>query len=93
MKFKANATPIDIKEALATFENLKNEIPEIKNLEWGLNDSTEGQSKGFNYGFTITFDDAHAREIYLFHDAHLKLVAKIGPLLADVFIMDYWVKK
>lgn len=92
LKFKANATPIDIKETLVTFENLKNDIPEIKNLEWGLNDSTEGQSKGFNYGFTITFDDAHAREIYLFHKAHLKLVAKIGPLLEDVFIMDYWVK-
>ncbi|WPR70746.1 Dabb family protein [Flavobacterium sp. NG2] len=93
LKFKENTNEKEVSEALSTFENLKNKIPEIQNLEWGLNDSTEGHSKGFKYCFTITFKDVHAREIYLFHEAHLQLVSKVGPLLEDVFIMDYWTKE
>lgn len=93
LKFKENLSQKEVDDAVTTFENLKNEIPEISHLEWGVNDSTEGHSKGFTHTFTLTFNDANAREIYLFHEAHLKLVNKVGPLLADAFIMDYWVKK
>lgn len=93
LKFKENISQEEIDKTLFAFENLKNEIPEITNLEWGINNSTEGQSKGFNYCFTLTFNNAHALEIYLFHKAHLKLVHKIGPVLDDVLVMDYWVKK
>ena len=28
--------------------------------------------------------------IYLFHKAHLDLVHKIGPIIADVLVIDYW---
>lgn len=93
LKYKKEATKEQIKEAVNTFVNLKNEINEIANIEWGINDSTEGVSKGFTHCFTLTFNNEHAREIYLFHKAHLDLVSKIGPLIDDVFVMDYWVKK
>jgi len=93
LKFKENLNEKEVKEALAIFENLKNEIPAISHLEWGANDSTEGHSKGFSYCFTLTFKDKHAREIYLFHKAHLALVSKVGPLLDDVLVMDYWVEE
>lgn len=90
LKFKEDAPQSKINEALSVFENLKNEIPEIAHLEGGLNDSTEGHSKGFTHCYTVTFNNVHAREIYLFHKAHLKLVSFIGPLLADVLVMDYY---
>ncbi|WP_430934177.1 Dabb family protein [Saccharicrinis sp. 156] len=89
-RFKKDANQEKVNEALAMFGNLKNEIPEISKLEWGLNNSTEGLSKGFDYCFTITFNDVHAREIYVFHKAHLAAGKKIMPLLDDVFVMDYW---
>lgn len=92
-KFKQDAQPEKIGEALTAFENLKNEVPGISKLEWGLNNSTEGLSKGFDYCFTITFNDVHAREIYVFHKAHLAAGKKITPLLDDVFVMDYWADK
>ncbi|WP_066212592.1 Dabb family protein [Flammeovirga sp. MY04] len=92
IKYKSDATKEQIDLAVKTFENLKNKIPEISRLEWGVNDSTEGLSKGFTHCFTLTFKDASAREIYLFHKAHLDLVDKIGPIIEDVFVMDYWVK-
>ncbi|WP_366183791.1 Dabb family protein [Flavobacterium ovatum] len=90
LKYKADATAKQIEEAEKAFVNLKNEIPEIANIEWGINDSTEGASKGFTHSFTITFKDENAREIYLFHKAHLNLVSTIGPIIEDVFVMDYW---
>ncbi|MFI8605698.1 Dabb family protein [Cellulophaga baltica] len=90
LKFKASATAEQINKAEKAFENLKNEIPEIIHLEWGLNDSEEGNSKKFTHTFTLTFNDAHGREIYLFHKAHIALVENIGPIIEDVFVMDYW---
>ncbi len=90
LKYKESASEVQINEAIKTFINLKNEIPEIANIEWGVNDSTEGNSKGLTHCFTLTFPNVHAREIYLFHKAHLDLVHKIGPIIADVLVVDYW---
>jgi len=90
LKYKADATQQQVDEAVKTFVNLKNEIPEIVSIEWGLNDSSEGHSKGFTYSFTLTFSDEHGREIYMFHKAHLDLVSNVGPIIEDVLVMDYW---
>ncbi|WNH11911.1 Dabb family protein [Thalassobellus suaedae] len=92
LKYKEDATKAQIDTAVKAFLDLKIEIPEIANIEWGVNDSTEGASKGFTHTFTITFNNEHHREIYLFHKAHLELVNKVGPIIGDVFVMDYWTK-
>ncbi len=93
LKYKEEATQEQIDEAIKTFLDLKKQIPEIANIEWGVNDSTEGHSDGFTHCFTLTFNDEHAREIYLFHKAHLDLISKVGPIIGGVLVMDYWTKK
>lgn len=93
LKYKSDATREQIVEAEKAFVHLKNEIPQIVDIEWGLNDSTEGHSNGFTHTFNLTFADSHGREIYLFHKAHLALVEKVGPLLDGVFVMDYWTQE
>ena len=93
LKYKEEATEAQIDEAVKAFENIKNEIPEIEHLEWGVNDSKEGASKGLTHTFTLTFNDDNGREIYLFHEAHIALVNKIGPIIGDVLVMDYWTEK
>ena len=93
LRYKDEATEAQVEEAVNTFLDLKNEIPAIAQLEWGVNDSKEGASKGFTHTFTLTFKDDHAREIYLFHEAHIALVNKIGPLIGDVLVMDYWTEE
>ncbi len=93
LKYKEDATQEQIDEAVKLFLDLKTKIPEIANIEWGLNDSTEGHSEGFTHCFTLTFNDEHAREIYLFHKAHLDLVSKVGPIIGGVLVMDYWTEK
>ena len=93
LRYKEEATDEQIDEAVKAFENLKNEIPEIISLEGGVNDSKEGMSKGLTHTFTLTFNDDHGREIYLFDEAHIALVNKIGPIIGDVLVMDYWTKR
>ena len=93
LKYKEEATETQIDEAVKAFEDLKKEIPEIERIEWGVNDSKEGASKGLTHTFTLTFNDDHGREIYLFHEAHIALVNKIGPIIGDVLVMDYWTEE
>lgn len=92
LRYQDEATEEQVNEAVQTFLNLKKEIPEIVDIEWGVNDSTEGHSNGLTHCFTLTFNDEHAREIYLFHKAHLDLVSKVGPIIGDVLVVDYWTK-
>ncbi|ARV13915.1 Dabb family protein [Polaribacter sp. SA4-12] len=93
LKYKEDATEKQVNDAVNAFVNLQNKIPEIANLKWGINDSTEGHTKGLTHCFTLTFKDENAREIYLFHKEHLNMVKKIGPIIADVLVLDYWTKE
>jgi 6-phosphogluconolactonase (cycloisomerase 2 family) len=93
LKYKDDATKAQVDEAVKAFVALKNKIPSIAGFEWGLNDSTEGHTKGLIHTFVITFNDEHAREQYLFHDAHLALLKKYAPFFADAVVMDYWTAK
>lgn len=92
LKYKEDATEKQVNDAVKAFVDLKNKIPEIVDLEWGLNDSTEGHTKGLTHCFTLTFNDENAREVYLFHKEHQKMVKKIGPIISDVLVLDYWTK-
>lgn len=92
LRYKDQASEEEVDNAVKMFLDLKDEIPGISDIEWGVNDSTEGASKGFTHSFVLTFEDEHAREVYLFHKAHLDLVSQIGPIIADVLVMDYWTK-
>ena len=93
LKYKEDATQAQVDEAVQIFLDLKNKIPEIEHIEWGMNDSKEGVSKGLTHTFTLTFIDDHDREVYLFHEAHIELENKIGPIIDDLLVMDYWVDK
>ena len=93
LKYKDNATKEQVDKAVQAFGNLKNQIPSVVNLEWGLNDSTEGHTKGLTHTFVITFKDENARENYLFHKAHLELLKNYAPFFADAVVMDFWADK
>ena len=66
---------------------------EIKGFEKGLNNSPEGLNKGFKHCYMITFDSEKGRDVYLVHPDHKKFVELVGPVLEDVFVVDYWAGK
>jgi len=92
-KFKPRATPAQIKEVEDAFSALKKKIPQIVSYEWGTNVSPEKHDKGFTHGFILSFKSAADRDVYLGHPDHKKFGELVGPVLADVFVIDFWAKR
>lgn len=92
INYKDDITEEQLNEAIRDFTNIKGKIPEIISFEWGLNNSTEGHSKGFTHGFILTFKDETSRDTYLNHPEHLLLVERVKPLIEDLFVIDFWVE-
>jgi hypothetical protein len=91
-KFKDGTTKEQIKQVEDAFRDLQKKITEIKAYEWGLNNSPEKHNKGCTHGFILTFNSEKDRDTYLSHDAHKEFGKLVGPVLADVFVIDFWVK-
>ena len=92
MKFKESASEADIEKVEEAFIGLKSKIKEIKDLEWGVNNSPEGLNKGFTHCFFLTFESEEDRAIYLPHPDHKAFGDVLGPHLEDVTVVDYWAK-
>lgn len=91
-KFKETATPEQVKQVEDAFRALKTKIPQIVSFEWGTNISTEKFDKGFTHGFILGFKDDTGRDGYLVHPDHKKFAELAGPLLADIFVIDFRIK-
>jgi len=91
-KFKDTATREQIQEVEEAFRALKKKIAEVESLEWGTNVSPEKHDKGFTHGFILTFQSEQDRDAYLVHPEHKKFGQLVHPVLADVFVIDFWAK-
>src|SRR5262245_9899001 len=92
-KFKPSAKPEQIESVVNAFRALKKKIPQIQTLEWGTNVSPEKHDKGFTHGFLLSFKSAKDRDDYLVHPEHAAFGKSLGPILDDVFVIDYWAQK
>jgi hypothetical protein len=92
-KFKSTATEAQVKDVVDAFRELKTKIPEIKSFEWGTNNSPENLNKGLTHCFVLSFDSEADRAKYLPHPDHKAFGAKLGPVLEDVFVIDYWAQE
>ena len=91
-KFKTTATSEDIKKVEVAFQGLKQKIPQVVSLEWGTNVSKENKDKGFTHCFILTFKSEQDRDAYIAHPEHKAFGKIVGPLLEDVFVIDFWPK-
>jgi len=91
-KFKEDASKEQVRKVEKAFVALKDKIPEIAELEWGTNNSPEGLNKDFTHCFIVTFHDEKGRAVYLPHPEHKAFVKILKPILADVFVIDFWAK-
>jgi len=72
---------------------LPSQIKEIKDFEWGKNNSPEGLNQGFTHCFFVTFASEKDREVYLPHPAHKAFIDVLKPHLDKVLVIDYWAGK
>lgn len=89
-EFNSDITPAKHAELVYEFSLLKESVPGVLQFEWGENISPEGLDDGFTDCFTLTFDGAAARDVYLAHPAHLAFVELLKPWLARVLVFDYF---
>lgn len=92
-KFKDAATSEQVKEVEQAFRRLPSRIKEIKEFEWGLNNSPEGLAQGFTHVFLVTFKSEADRAVYLPHPEHQAFVKILEPYLDKVLVIDYWAQK
>jgi hypothetical protein len=90
-KFKEGTSDADIVKVEKAFNALPAKIPQIRDFEWGLNNSPEGLDKGFTHCFFLTFNSEEDRSIYLPHPDHKAFGKLLGPYLDDVLVVDYWI--
>ena len=91
-KFKSSAPAADVKKVEEAFQALKKKIPQIAALEWGTNVSKEQRDKGFTHCFLVTFKSEKDRDAYITHPEHKAFGGIVGPVLDDVFVIDFWAK-
>ena len=90
-RYRPEATEAEIAEVTEAFRALKDRIPGILSFEQGVNNSPEGKNLGFTHAYTLTFEDAAARDAYLPHPEHEAFGALLQRLgvLDDAFVVDY----
>jgi Stress responsive A/B Barrel Domain len=91
--FKSASSAADVKSVEDAFRKLPSQIKEIKDFEWGKNNSPEGINQGFTHCFLVTFTSEKDREVYLPHPAHKAFVEVLKPHLDKVLVIDYWAGK
>ena len=92
-KFKSSASKAQIQDVVDAFRALPKKIPAIQSFDWGTNVSPEKHDKGFTHGFTLSFKSEKDRDDYLVHPDHKAFGKIVGPVLEDVFVIDYWAQE
>ncbi len=88
-KFKPEVTSAQTLKVEEAFSALQKQIPQIVSFEWGTNISPEKLDKGFTHGYVLTFKSEKDRDAYLVHPDHKAFGSVVGPVLADVFVLDF----
>jgi hypothetical protein len=80
-RFRADLPPEAVPALFAELRALRERIPGITGFSGGADASREGLTKGFSHGFCMTFVDGAARDAYLPHPEHQRVVERLLPLL------------
>lgn len=92
-KYNEDVTEEQKAEVVRAFAALPEQIETIRGFEYGETDiSVEGLHRDFDHCFIVTFDDIAGLEHYGPHPAHEAFVEMIGPMLDEVFVVDYYAR-
>lgn len=90
-KYNSGSTNEQINAVSEEFRALKDKIPGIESLEYGVNNSPECLNLGFTHVFTLLFENLQARDNYLYDPEHINFqnfLDEVG-ILNEAFVVDY----
>jgi len=73
-RFRPDVSPRDISELFEHLRALSSKIDGIVAFRGGVYKSAEGLNRGYTHGFVMTFSSAQARDAYLPHPSHQRVV-------------------
>lgn len=88
-QFKPEITTEQVAECFAAMQDMVGKIDGLLSMEHGPYKSDEGLNEGFTHGFIMTFDSPEARDAYLPHPTHLKVVDIVQPKLEKLVVFDF----
>ena len=91
-KFNDSSSAEDVQKVADTFYALKKSVPQIKDMEWGINNSPEQFNQGFTHCFIISFKSEKDLADYQNNASHKAFQEVLKPHMEKVFVVDYWVK-
>jgi len=91
-KFNDSSSAEDVQNVADTFYALKKSVPQIKEMEWGINNSPEQFNQGFTHCFIISFKSEKDLADYQNNPSHKAFQEVLKPHMEKVFVVDYWLK-
>lgn len=90
LRWKADAGAAAKADLAASLAALAGEVPGIVRYAGGAQGSPEGKGHDFEWGFVMTFTDAAARDAYLPHPEHQRVVGELlAPIVQDALVFDF----
>jgi hypothetical protein len=89
--FKASSSSASVDSVVKAFNHLYGTVPQVKNMEWGLNMSPEHLDQGFTHCFSLTLSNEKDLADYQSHPAHKDFQTILKPHMDKVFVVDYFV--
>lgn len=89
VKFKPDVSNKKIDEVFAQLREFWGRMSGITYFSGGPYSSPEQLNQGYTHGFLVTFESTAARDAYLSHHEHQRVVSWILPLLDGVLAFDF----
>lgn len=80
-RFRGDLPAGEVEGLFLKLRGLAEEVEGITGFRGGAYCSPEGLSRGYTHGFVMTFASEAARDAYLPHPAHQRVVAALLPML------------
>jgi hypothetical protein len=89
--FRPATTEGKIRRVTDAFRDLRNRVPGMLSFEHGANNSPEGLNLGFTHAYTLTFESAEARDLFVLpHPAHAEFIELAKCMgMVNAFVVDY----
>ncbi len=89
VKFKPDLSRERIDGVFDQLREFWSRMAGITHYSGGPYSSPENLNQGYTHGFLVTFESPAARDAYLSHPEHQKVVSWILPLLDGVLAFDF----
>jgi hypothetical protein len=87
---KPGTSSEDIETIAERFVQLRNDIPQIRSIEWGSDISPEKRQGGHTHAFLVTFESEADRDAYLPHPARQAFLSQVlRAHLERATVIDY----